>query len=91
MADGGKYDCPTRRFSDKDALQLIFRNESCDLYSSDRSTEGYYFYESISDSSSEDELPTATQRNRSKHPLTSKRRVSTHITPYTINTSFIYF
>ena len=46
-------------FQTKEALQMIL---ATDLYSSDSSTDCYYSHES----SSEDELPSATQRKRSK-------------------------
>ena len=61
MADRGKH---SRRFSAKEKLQIILANESSDLYSSDSSIECYYSHESSSESSSEDELPTVTQRKR---------------------------
>ena len=61
MADGDKHDCPSRPFSAKGALQMILAS---DLYSSDSNTDCYYSHESSSESSSEDELPSATQRKR---------------------------
>ena len=74
MADGDKHDCPSRRFSAKDALQMILAS---DLYSSDSSTDCYYSHESSSESSSEDELPSATQRKRSKFEGPTKNQTQT--------------
>ena len=46
MADGGKH---SWRFSAKEALQIILTNKSSDLYSSENSTECYYYHKSSSE------------------------------------------
>ena len=78
MADGDKHDCPSRRFSSKEALQMIL---ATDLYSSDSSTDCYYSHES----SSEDELPSATQRKRSKFEGPTKNQTVNNNTMATNN------
>ena len=50
MVDRNK---PSRRFSAKEALQMILTIESGDLYTTD-GTLCYYYHESSSESSSED-------------------------------------
>ena len=55
MADRGKHDYLSWRFSAKEALQMIITNESSDLNSSDSSADCYYTHESSSEFTSEDE------------------------------------